>query len=204
MTDHPDIVVDDNLLTISQQETIKSTLENDFFPWYIGQNKVGTSPAYITTHFHNITKNIFESTQLVHNFITDRTVVSSAVDIPMMIYNAAKEKYNFSNDILRIKANLYPQVWCDNVNAHQTPHIDDHDTHWTMIYYVDDSDGDTFLFDQHVEFCKDVTSITNLTVATRIMPVQGRCVFFKGNRLHAGMHPRNTNYRMVINFNFKN
>ena len=204
MDNTADIVVDDSLISVEQQDIIKTALENDFFPWYIGQNKFGTSPSYLSDHFRGVTKNIFESTQFVHNFVNERTVISSAVNIPMIVYNAAKQKYNFSDDILRIKANLYPKIWDNNIDAHQTPHIDDNDSHWTMIYYVNDSDGDTFLFNEHVGFCKDATSISNLTIAQRIAPKKGRFVFFKGNRLHAGMHPKNNNYRIVLNFNFKN
>jgi hypothetical protein len=203
MFSNQDIIVDDNLLSISDQEFIKLNLESNFFPWYIGQIKDSTSPHYIKNYFSTISKNIFEYTQFVHMFMDDRNVSSSAIDIPMIVYNAAKRKYNFSDDILRIKANLYTKIYNNNNNAHHSPHIDDNDTHWTMIYYVNSSDGDTFIFNESVDFCKDVTLTKNITVNQRISPKQGRCLIFKGNVLHAGMHPRNSDYRTVINFNFK-
>ena len=68
--------------------------------------------------------------------------------------------------------------------------MDNETPHYTGIYYVNDCDGDTFLFDGTKEIAK-------------ISPKKGRIVIFDGKTLHAGSHPYNSDFRMVINFNFK-
>ena len=201
--DQNSIIVDDNLLTVKEQEYIKTCFTNPFFPWYVGENLTATNPTYIENHFKNLTNNIFEYTQFVHTFVQDSTEVSSAADIPLMIFDRAREKYQLNDNLLRIKANFCTKIHTDLIDGHHAPHIDDNDEHWTMIYYVNDSDGDLFLFDECVPMYKELTTISSLTVKQRITPKQGRCVVFDGHRLHAGMHPTDQNYRMVINFNIK-
>jgi len=56
-----------------------------------------------------------------------------------------------------------------------------------MIYYVNDSDGDTYL------------KIGKTT--KRISPKKGRVLYFDGSIMHAANHPRKTNKRLIINFN---
>ena len=68
--------------------------------------------------------------------------------------------------------------------------MDNETPHYTGIYYVNDCDGDTFLFDGTKEIAK-------------ISPKKGRIVIFDGKTLHAGSHPYLSDFRMVINFNFK-
>ena len=60
-----------------------------------------------------------------------------------------------------------------------------------IIYYVNDSDGDTCIFDNEGK------------VQHRISPKKGRFLVFDGNRKHAGSHPYHANYRVVINSNIR-
>lgn len=60
--------------------------------------------------------------------------------------------------------------------------------HWVVLYYVNDSDGDTVFFDN------------NNNIIERVTPKKGRVVLFNGNILHSGGIPK-SNPRCVINFN---
>jgi hypothetical protein len=88
-------------------------------------------------------------------------------------------------------------VHVDNSMLHNTPHVDDSVPHWVLIYYVNDSDGDTFIFNE----TGDQINISSLTIQHRVTPRQGRIVIFDGKYLHAGMHPTLSDFRSVINFN---
>jgi ectoine hydroxylase-related dioxygenase (phytanoyl-CoA dioxygenase family) len=69
----------------------------------------------------------------------------------------------------------------------------------SMVYYVNDSDGDTFLFNEF----QNSNKVTEVTLKQRVMPRKGRAVIFDSNRFHASSNPINNTSRFVINFTFK-
>jgi hypothetical protein len=76
-----------------------------------------------------------------------------------------------------------------NTNClHGDIHIDNIFDHLVLIYYVNDSDGDTFLFDDEGEVIKQIS------------PKKGRVVVFDGSIKHAGGYNKEKP-RAVINFN---
>ena len=95
------------------------------------------------------------------------------------------------------------------VEDYNTPHTDHDSKHMTGIFYFHDSDGDTILFDQVDDPNGDVNQrITDIfaqeyTVAERIKPEKNKFILFNGNRFHASSNPRINQYRMVLNFNFR-
>ena len=197
-----DIIVVDDIIPLELQEDIKNFLSNNYFPWYICEEKVLTSPRSTYNYFKTISENIFEYSQFVHMFVNDSNVVSSANAIPMIVVNALKKKYNFLGNIIRSKANLSTKVSASSNSLFNTPHVDNLNSHWVVIYYVNDSDGSTAIFNENISLTDSMTAIDQLTIQQQISPKQGRCVIFDGNQVHAGMHPIATDYRTVINFNF--
>jgi hypothetical protein len=95
----------------------------------------------------------------------------------------------------RIKSNfmLPGNSTLDNYNV---PHIDHpNEDHISMVYYVNDSDGCTRIFDKTVS-----EGYEKLLPIAEISPKKGRAVVFKSNRFHASTPPVNASKRMVINF----
>ena len=85
---------------------------------------------------------------------------------------------------------------------HDRPHIDHHadgmggDT-ITALYYVNESDGDTFVFnEQGLDIPKRVT------VKQRVEPKQNRLLLFDGAYYHASSCPKHHDYRLVITMNY--
>ena len=73
---------------------------------------------------------------------------------------------------------MCPKVNFENIDAHQTPHVDTNSNHWVMIYYVNDSDGDTFLFDNNdvsIEPTKPIviSNVINALRKSRDLPPYG-------------------------------
>ena len=103
--------------------------------------------------------------------------------------------------IIRVKMNLCLYAQTDNPNAHGMPHVDfTNNTKITdqlisAVYYVNDSTGDTLIFDQRFG------QRDPLTVKTRVSPKKGRLVVFDGGLLHAGNTPKSNTPRININFN---
>jgi Rps23 Pro-64 3,4-dihydroxylase Tpa1-like proline 4-hydroxylase len=65
-----------------------------------------------------------------------------------------------------------------------------------MVYYCNDSDGDTFLFNEFY----DGKNPDKLTIAQRVTPKKNRCVVFESNRMHASSSPIYSKDRRIINF----
>ena len=74
------------------------------------------------------------------------------------------------------------------------PHQDqpEHQDTWIFLYYVNDSDGDTVMFDGEPP---------NVKVRQRITPKANTGVFFHNKYWHASSNPINTDRRVNINFN---
>ena len=95
--------------------------------------------------------------------------------------------------LLRIKANLLTR---HTEPKPFTPHVDMPRTHWAMIYYVNDSDGDTILLD------KTYPDWANAVELHRIAPKKGRAILFDGGHYHCGTAPTRHDVRVVLNYNF--
>jgi len=100
----------------------------------------------------------------------------------------------------RIKFNLLLSNKEFPENHYNIPHQDEINEHYSLIYYLNDSDGDTYLFN---EFYEDGKLPDKLTIAKRITPKKNRAVIFESNRYHASSNPKVHNERFVINFVFK-
>jgi hypothetical protein len=82
-----------------------------------------------------------------------------------------------------------------------TPHQDSTDEEFsTLLYYVNDSDGNTFFFDSNEI---DSKSFINLKVEDMIYPKIGTGIVFKSNQYHASSNPIKNQRRLVINIVFK-
>ena len=69
-------------------------------------------------------------------------------------------------------------------------HTDQDNPHSVLLYYINDSDGDTILYNED-----------RVTEIKRVTPKKGRCVLFDGLIPHCSSRPSNSS-RAIINFNF--
>ena len=91
---------------------------------------------------------------------------------------------------------------------YNTPHVDFLMPHYTACYYVNDSDGDTILFDKTLndigtnllddKVLMEYSLKTDFKVLERCPPKKGRVCIFKGNRFHASTKPKKHDRRLVI------
>ena len=103
---------------------------------------------------------------------------------------------------MRIKFNCQTKSIFDNydVNSCNEIHIDNETpNNKTLLYYINDSDGDTFLFDK---IWNQTDSEFDLSVLLRAEPKQGRAITFDTWRFHAPSNPIYTQRRYVMNINF--
>jgi hypothetical protein len=92
------------------------------------------------------------------------------------------------------------------------PHVDFHTSHQTGLLYLNDSDGDTYFYDNYYDptlddglsqfdyyqkYIKD-----DLKFQQSITPKSNRLVLFDGHQYHASSCPTETQLRVVMNFNY--
>jgi 2OG-Fe(II) oxygenase superfamily len=99
----------------------------------------------------------------------------------------------------RVKINLLLQQPTASKDHHNFPHTDESDeSQYSMVYYINDSDGDTFLFNEF--YYPDVPPPNTLTISQRVSPRKNRAVIFESHRYHASSNPIDHANRFVINF----
>ena len=90
--------------------------------------------------------------------------------------------------LLRMKVNL---LFKSNKKTINPFHIDDKldKNYFSMIYYINNSDGDTVIYDNKK--------------LVRVKPEAGKVLMFDGSLYHASSRPTKNKLRKVVNINFK-
>ena len=184
------IDVYDNLINSDLSNHIERDILCDEFPFFYRGVTVDESHYDSLKHKENIK----DGPQLTHNFY-NHGVYSNCFDIIKPLINEMATILECQVlDLIRVKANLKFNNNNLNENYHNTPHIDSEQDHYAALYFVNDTDGDMFYFNNTSE----------QKVIKRVSPKKGRFVVFKGNINHGGQHPIVNKVRCTINFNFKN
>jgi hypothetical protein len=107
--------------------------------------------------------------------------------------------------LLRIRLGLFTQNAAGG--PYHNPHVDFYLPHYNALYYVNDSDGDTFIFnetydDVSLERSVEYTRDNKFTLARQVSPRRGRMIGFDGRHYHASMHPKQSSHRIAIAFSF--
>ena len=99
-------------------------------------------------------------------------------------------KINFREKHKLWNARAFMLLPTPKTKEYAAKHVDMDIPHLTILYYVNDSDGDTFFFG------KDI----NDGISRRITPKKNRAIIFDGLIYHAGSLPT-ANKRVILNFN---
>jgi len=194
-----DIIEIDNIITQSYQDQIESQVTEKTFPWYYNPTMVADQILqhdidYNLSGFHHF---LYEDAQAVSpffNFLYPLVLsIQDNVDIPMK-HSIERMRLNMS---LRYKG---------STRDHHLPHIDSLYEHWNAIYYVNDSDGDTVIFEETNETfdSNDLDYIENHTFTPlhRVTPKKGKLLVFNGKYYHASSFCQQSRHRIVLNMNF--
>mgnify|MGYP003333285311 CR=1 FL=1 len=188
----------DDILSERNQNAIEGMLTDLEFDWHLQHETVSNGDEYMK-------KNplVFDKFPSFHHILYKygQGPTSDMCDVFKSILKMFSESTGIEvKEILRIRANLFTKAEC-HPDSYTIPHYDtyqvgviddkllDHDFA-VLIYYVNDSDGCTYIFDKDNSILK------------KIEPKKGRFILFH-NCKHAGSFPREHKLRMVINFNLK-
>ena len=178
------------------------------FPWFLlhrighpDHYGKGTTPDYVDP---NITDEVgfFHMAYDGNNYSPYYDFFRSVLD-----FFTEKTKIEIGN-ILRIRLRYTHKGKNHSVSKYAAPHVDFYTgkPYYTLVYYVDDSDGDTIIFDKIFNPAQEVYDpilSSPLPELIRIKPKKGQGLFFNGHRFHSGNFPIDYNSRIVINFDFE-
>lgn len=153
------------------------------------------SASNVGENYDSSDPNIRDSTQFVHAIHGYNNSMSPLFQsVVPIVWFFEKETGIKIKNILRIKANCLVRDGTDQ--KYNPPHVDVVEPGYiSLVYYINDSDGDTVLFDKVIS-----QGHNNLTPIERVTPRKGSLFMFPSNQLHASSCPIHNKQRLVINF----
>lgn len=218
------IEIHENIIEPNIAKDLELYLTSDMIQWNYMESTVRQKwEAEYNNH-----PGLLESAQLVKlvygsNKVEDNEIFHRCTPI---IQNFWKKKNITGGRIHKIKVNTLMRDTDFDGEKFNSPHADfvnveNEQKHYTsLLYYVNDSDGDTFFFNQFDRRIDPAPSFQtetdwwanrenakykapekfDLEIKQRISPQSGTAVSFPSNLYHASSNPFNTKRRLVINF----
>jgi hypothetical protein len=187
-----EVVIIDKAVPGSIQDALESIATGDKINWF--RNERATYGKGSPVIFP-VTADSLDVQQFTHTIYEDNQAVSKMFSTILPVITAIP--YTIKQ-MIRIKMNLCVYAHTDKPDAHGMPHVDFTEIKEPLIsaiYYVNDSTGDTVIFNQRFG------QSGPLTVKARVSPRKGRLLVFDGALLHAGNTPKTNAPRININFN---
>jgi hypothetical protein len=198
-----DIVEFDDIIPTLYQNQIEAELTSDHMAWHFrldpGRTVSVLGASGADAMYAGFTNTVFH----VENAGAPPSLVTALL-LPLLFTYCDRAKVPFTR-LLRIRLGLYPRIMLE---AAHHPHVDFYVPHQNALYYVNDADGDTVLYEETFE---DVPQPAlpgylregRFKIAKLITPKKGRMVGFDGKRYHASMHPLKATHRIAIAFSFQ-
>lgn len=182
-----DIIIIDDAVPLATQQALETLFTGPTVPWSFVAPGADYNSVSIST------PQSIDYTQLVNCVYSAADgVVGSSFPMFVPVLSALPN----IGELLRIKVNITMASVNRPVGSYGQPHIDFTPIPKglvTAIYYVNDSDGDTVMFNQVGNTVVPVQTIT---------PKKGRLVVFNGGRYHSGNCPSTDQPRVIANINF--
>lgn len=187
----------ENIADINLQNTIEHLVTAHTFPWFLTPGTI-----YVDDITEEDKKYILEDGsnpyQFVHDVVLRSKCVSNYFQLIHPIIEQASQHFKSDIEVLKAKFNF---LTYDGHDSYHYPHTDinsEDPNVKTLIYYVNDTDGDTYIFN---ETCPLVDR--KVTLNQRITPVRGKAVIFDSNIFHSSSSPVNYKSRIVLNVVFR-
>jgi hypothetical protein len=163
-----------DFLSEEYKNTIREQMNSEIFPWYFCPYTTKNDmyqKGFQFTHTGLYNKNKYPFYDVVY---------------PML--HILQEKANVKiKNLYRIKANLITQG--TPIDFDENVHRDGKSGLMSLLYYVNDSDGDTLFLDDDKK-----------TIIQQVKPEENKALFFKSDIWHCSNAPINYKNRIIINF----
>ena len=184
----------DNFLDSDNFGKLQNFFMSADFPWYFVPNvslppdSEIQDPLAVETFGYNHT--IFDHETGNKSFVFE--------NMPIIIETFENKFSKKVKEILRVRMSMkHPKINFSDEN-YNLPHVDYPFKHSTLIFYVNDCDGDTRIFDQFYEDPEP----KHFTTKARIKPKANRILFLEnGLNYHTASNPFEYDRRIVLNIN---
>jgi hypothetical protein len=188
----------DDVIPAAYQDQIHAEVTSGRMAWFF-QEETGRRVSAVETSYSGFSNTVYHI-----NDGASGPSPMTALLLPLLFVFCEKANMPFKT-LLRIRLGLFPRTMIDV--PHHNPHVDFYQPHQSALYYVNDSDGDTVIFnetyeDVGIEQSVQYTKEGRFTVAHKIAPKQARMIGFDGKHYHASMHPMKAACRIAIAFSF--
>jgi hypothetical protein len=175
---------------------LQAIIFSDSFPWFYSGTTLGERTSednkFDFSFFHNA---------FYHD--TGYSFIGEKLDL---IFRMIVGLNGDSVDtLLRIRIGLITNT--DKTVIH-TPHIDFPFKHKTALLYLNDTDGDTYIWKDKYNESIDKTEFDNFVrsknceLLDKVSPKENRLVVFDGFNYHSSSSPTTCNKRVVVTFNY--
>jgi len=176
----------ENIISKTHQDYIENLFFSSHFPWYYNHDPTFSGQK-------SDRGSTFSSSLLNENY------KSEFVDILLPIAFSCIDKVDIKgSNIFNIRSFLHIKNEVDLANRKDSLHVDNDFDHLVILYYVNDSDGNTEITNKI--FGESI--INEETIIKSIQPQKGKCVVFDGKYYHRSTHPQYSD-RCIVNFNLK-
>jgi hypothetical protein len=194
-----DIITTKKLLPQGYADAIEQEVSRNSFPWNYVDNVT----------FNTGSNNDIGQPGLSHLALDSLIGIQSeylAFFKPIIYHLQELHNGNVIKQLLRLRIGLINRMQSENnVNI---PHVDFMIPHYTACYYVNDSDGDTVIYNEMLESGTTEENIQkfveskNFTIASTCSPRKNHAVIFNGHRYHSSSHPLVNKKRIVMTINY--
>jgi 2OG-Fe(II) oxygenase superfamily len=108
------------------------------------------------------------------------------------------ERFPFELEVMRIRAGLFLPSPQGGIHH---PHVDYYMPHYTLLYYVNDADGDTYIWNEKAPKENPEAYPERFTLLDSISPKKGRAILFNGMHYHSSSRPKEARERIAITIN---
>lgn len=186
----------DDIISIEEQKILNDYIKNTNIEWVSMENVTGEYGGKSKTHkFPAMVHPKSKCKNKEINRIIDNIELIVTKKLNLQFIKNYRWKINWTSPI-------------GDYNPMDLLHCDTIAEHIAMVYYINDSTGDTCIYNNidgnNAETYKENfnnVDYNSYSLLTSISPKMGRCVIFDGKLAHHGNYPLNGD-RFIINFNF--
>lgn len=129
----------------------------------------------------------------------EKTENNDPIDFWLPVLDAIEDKFNLKiTKLLRMRLGFLMNTryaMSSQPYRHNEPHVDYDQEHYTLVYYVNESDGDTIIFNE-------TEKAEKYYPMHKCMPQRGKALLFNGKHYHASTCPKIHTKRIVLTVNF--